>query len=346
MKNIIVWYLSIFAFSLSIFSCGPVPGSRIGGGSANGSVSWRQSDGSRALIQYPENRSIVNSIERSVGLSAVEQWYDTYYAGLGSKVNFTDIGTQLTPSKFLVPVLNITLANSGNSIPLHPGAPSSDPGVYDIFHADFTDTQSSTPETEVISGIYDIFYLHIGDFNNTLGVGEGASSYFVPQIHNIIVEIPGYTDTDFPNAGQEVLANGATVFSRYYLGNNKFRFTFYFLSPDRPNSANCLVTFCFGNFDSTEMIVPGYDGIPSIINTSDYTNNYQFGSSGNYPLLLVPFEGVLVSAGTDDIKFNVGIDLDGIIEVYDSNTPAIKSDDKVVLTNRFWERISLAVEQN
>jgi hypothetical protein len=44
-----------------------------------------------------------------------------------------------------------------------------------------------------------------------------------------------------------------------------------------------------------------------------------------------------ISDSAGAVEFEVSWDLDGIIEIYDSGTPDVYSDDKVLLCNRWWE---------
>jgi hypothetical protein len=58
---------------------------------------------------------------------------------------------------------------------------------------------------------------------------------------------------------------------------------------------------------------------------------------------LSPFEIIdLTQASALDIT--VYLDIEGMIEVYDSGTPVDKSDDVVVFASNFWERFSLDFE--
>ena len=73
----------------------------------------------------------------------------------------------------------------------------------------------------------------------------------------------------------------------------------------------------------------------------DSTGHFSKGLGGS---VIVPWEGFAVSR--NEVQVEVYLDLNGIVEIYDNNTPGDLSDDHVVLSNRYWERFSINVVQN
>jgi hypothetical protein len=145
-----------------------------------------------------------------------------------------------------------------------------------------------------------------------------------------------------------VTQSGEELYERKYLGGNQFMLTygelqadlssFYSTPPGFEMFAEYIIVTA--NVGGVALVVP--DGFTH--STSDYTLNESYGSDTDRPFVLVPWDGVYVDPTKNKATLTVTLDIDGIVEVYDNGTPADKSDDRVVLANRFWERFGVSVD--
>jgi hypothetical protein len=103
-------------------------------------------------------------------------------------------------------------------------------------------------------------------------------------------------------------------------------------------------TFVFNsNATSIEAGLPGHPAFGNTINIEDFVESVNLGGTSHAGLIKAPMEKIIISDNATLATFVFGMDMDGIIEVYDNNTPLNKTDDVVVLANGWWNRMSVSV---
>ncbi len=214
------------------------------------------------------------------------------------------------------------------------------PSVEDVM-ADFTSSVLVGQNFRVSPGEYHIFSIGIFPEN---GSPAGFGDDTIVE-HDIVVTIPGYTDAEFPNIEQIQPGNtGDPVYSRFYLGQNKFRFTFKQLANDMVRHVFTLSQYVSEAFTA----LSEHDGIPHPYNTEDILGQHFASSSeyytGNESLVHCAF-GPLPSTMTvlegQTLSIMCSLDLENMINVYNSGTPE-KTDDIVQFAPEFWTRFSFS----
>ena len=349
--------ISILISIILIFfiTCGPVPFHRTGGPIVDVNVAW-QSSQTRSItstdftLSSEENEKVFEAKAYTEALQLIND----HYATLGTKI------ATLTPSKFEIVVSRITLVSSDDdeTITLL-GYGSGGAGdeaflntTIESFYADFTNPLSMTPKVMIEQYIYDSLILMIEYTNREYyeydpdDPGAPAEPTGISLEHEIIVEIPGYTDDDLPNID---CSDEAGTFERFYLGNDEFRFTFGELLPICWASNKAINWFVFStSYNQNELILQGYDGVPDSVRIANYSTNPSIHSSyTDFPGILLPYSGIDLR-GLTSATFQIYLDITDIIEVYDpdGNSPGTKSDDIVVFANGFWNRFEISVKKN
>ena len=75
----------------------------------------------------------------------------------------------------------------------------------------------------------------------------------------------------------------------------------------------------------------------------DSIYNNSMGNSRRSGILRIPFEPVMLTEEMKHVTILFGMDVNNIVEVYDNNTPAEKTDDIVVLANDWWNRFHFTI---
>lgn len=265
-----------------------------------------------------------------------------YYETLGDEISLPSI----TPESFILSIgRGFVIGNENTSMHIGPEW-NSDQKVEEqenSMHVDFCNPDKTLSASDITADTYDTFSFGFASFPRDLN----TNLYEYPRL---IVQIPGYTDSEWPDLTIEKSVAGEIVgetYLRKYLGDNKFQLSLSMVYPHTLDSSfnragNELETFIFSSFyDEPGVVLPGIDEFPESINTLDYANNPS-GSTGNMGLLVMPFDPIEINDNTELVVY---IDLDGIIKVYDNFTPENKSDDLLILENGFWNRFTFEVNE-
>ena len=338
--------LSISSVSIFTTTCGPVPFHRTGEGQVDANVAYGSSETRSLIMNNAEVYS--DNVEKIMEIKAFPeaiQLVDNYYASIGTKK------ATLTPRKFKVIIHDIVLFGSDANLAIvitginkNTWNNSAPEAKEEEKYADFTNPLFATPTIPVVQENYDSFMITVYPGNTGHFVNNGQT--MVSLMHQeIIVEIPGYTDTELPDIVEQADTGFGTGYDRYYLGGNEFRFTFGKLIPDCLQIGSSLYSLIFNSTQGqTEIIVPGYDSMPDDINAINYTSNPGAENYGNVsvdsPIILMPFSAINLF-NKESITFTIFLDIDNIIEVYEGPTGA-NTDDIVVLANQYWTRFSFS----
>jgi len=308
--------LLVILLGTVLTSCGPLPFTRIYGGTSEANVRWT-SGGANSSVASPSASSTPlesTATQNSVTPRASQPEYDAYYATLGDKKH------TYTPERFKL--WSWTLVSNP------------------VEHVELTDywdecnyAQLTQTDPEIIyPGFYDVLFILVA---NADGVHEHNGRSFVPR-NSVVVSMPEY--------GGGVLADEAHYdginMNVEYLGDDKYHFSWIELMPQPPGLRD-IHYIIFGPFESQRLFVS------DSYNTGVLTGNYDYGGSDtNQYSILVPWEGVTV--GSQSVTFRVALDLTNIIEVYEGPTGdhSDDSDDIVILANRFWDRFTLEAVEN
>ncbi len=340
-KRAIKIYLIIVTLtSLIVLSCNnpaipqkdPNPSSNPVVAKINAKVSWSGDSVSKAptFIRPISNRGVSRSSET---LTALE----SNYANLGS------LRKSLTPTVFKLPIQALEVATADSyllPVPFHTFDEATSTWICQ--YADFTTPLAATPEGQILAGKYLTFFMFF--FTNPGSMLMGSNNrylYFTPAIE---VDLGNEYAGVFPNVRAwpvEIDANNpgypSEPLSRADLGGGQYRYT---LHPLLPKNIEMVL---FGGTDY-DAIVNGLEGSYEG-NLLGYKETPGMESTWVNGLVRIPWKGFTISADAATVEFVVSWDLADIIEVYDASTPDDLSDDKVVLANRWWERISLKVLQ-
>lgn len=263
------------------------------------------------------------------------------YSGFGSKIG------SYTPTEFSLFIQEIVLYKFNDfelCIELDEPLTSESVNNPERHQANFIDDITLTPKNPILSGDYDgMLFFFFSNRAQRLGtnfgdvVNESIVTVTIPGYENVWADQQNYqypSIKDFSNNSDGSLTFGLTHIqpARYIAGNNPSEFWHFEYFIYRKG------------IDSAKAILPGAVGHPDTFSTSDpeIAGLANHGTEGtNLSALLLPFNGISIPETATSVNFTVSWDLEGIIEVYDNNTPLIKSDDIVILANNFWERFSL-----
>ena len=282
-----------------------------------------------------------------------------FYASIGDRVG------SYTPTKFRMFIVEIGLYNpapDGEGVELDAPLAADSATNSDKHYADFVEEVIIRGGEPVPPGSYNRMWFMFSAYR-----GEMTSNTFdgaLPMVPEIEVEIPGYGQVDRDGDGgadgpvwRNLPSRDGKGMSREYLGNDTFLFVPRRLQPGTYNwkyddggdekTIDPIEHFAyFADANSYRGIFPDIDGVPDSWSTAEpeslgtpHMNAEGFGSA-----IVVPSGPVEVPADATEVLVRVEWDLDGIIEVYDRETPDDKTDDVVVFANNFWERLNLTVE--
>ena len=260
-----------------------------------------------------------------------------------------------TPEKFTVPFDGLSLFAADSQAALGPTNIVDDAGMItapteEDAYADFTAPVISSQSFVIDPGTYFMVELSFMPANGLAWGGSIEGVDFV-LLNQIEVVLPGYTDTELPNIvdNMDGSLTGEAAYSRYYLGDNKFRFSWEELTGqfDSYNIHN--IAFCPA-VTAPLVAIEGYDGLSSTPGFShseivgndyttsweDFTTNKTMGATayGNLPAEITIAEG-------DTVAVSCTLDIENIVNVYDNSLIGDKSDDIVRFVPDFWERFTV-----
>lgn len=329
---------SIFRLLLALAFIVAVIGCKMNGadGSAISRIAWSSSPGSRSTL--------VSSPRATTGDSFITEHYATY----GTRV------AALTPTKFKLPLQAVELANADeyfNPIPFHQF--DEDSQTWIMQYGDFSDTISVSPDGEVPHGTYSDFTIFFFSSPSEMGMSSTPGIY-ADSAPEVVLDLPpGYEEFVSEDevyisqyTGTEVTTSGKTFYHSRIIDADRgiFQFSLDRLFPRNADGEIPMEVFCFTG-DEYKVYAPGIDGVPETYDILDYKDTPGMGINGNNIFTKVPWNGVTISEDAYLVEFTFAWDLDGIIELYDNATPDNKSDDILVLADKFWERLSLSVVQ-
>lgn len=339
--------VAVVAFVIILPACGPsVLGGASGPSSSRVSFDNRPVDSSRNMTL--SRASTPSQIDESL------QVITDLYSELGNKVG------SYTPSEFKLYIWDIVLYQQ--NVPaayIYLDYPLSyETAEKPSFHqANFLSDIDIVAPSDMLPGHYDGLWFSIrgerkGYSNGT--ISDGPSVKFLNE-STITVNVPGYENiwsgTTIDLSGVELgihdtLVNnddGSITFGLDQLQPSYISGNYEDISLDfHPKIENI---FYMENIDY-HAVLPGEPGNPEYLDSKihakyvGYSGNAVFTSDGD-GAIFIPFNGVTIPESSYDITFSIVWDLEGIIEVYDNSTPTNKTDDIMVLADRFWERISL-----
>jgi hypothetical protein len=343
---------------LVLASCGEVPFYRTA--APTGAITWSIDAAERAAARGLDVRSA--SPARMVTDPSMDVYSD-YYANYGSLV-----GTY-TPTVMRIPIGlgEIILADYNGRLDglldreVFIKAPSaSEVDDPEQFMADFVDPIEASG-VSLPAATYTLLELHFEDGHSVFYRQDGETEIYHHFVKNTVrVELPGYggqltdeesTSLNFgtSNWGPEDEENrdaydakvdeltafpADTYFERKNTSGDVFEFTLRRLMPiEDPDPAE---------FETTERLPSGWYVFTSEVSAAQFgptPNPYSTGSDQ----LLLPMEAITVSGLNVSATIVVSLDVEDIIEVYDNSTPGDKTDDVVVLADKYWERFSVSV---
>lgn len=178
---------------------------------------------------------------RNLASSQIFPMFDQYYAMIGSPINFGQAGTTtgLTPSVFKLALSWVTLMNSQTTyhVWIEPDTKPTD--IDATFYADFTTGLSATTPVSIIKQAYTTLAVNFITRYSHRYYTSSKGDYDLFLHPKIVVKIPGYTQTDWPDVllesqGGSVLdENKVLVYERRCLDETEgiFEFSFDFLQP-------------------------------------------------------------------------------------------------------------------
>jgi len=123
-----------------------------------------------------------------------------------------------------------------------------------------------------------------------------------------------------------------TYFERTNDGDT-FQFTFQELLPRDMNGFNWA--------DEEGIFRPGWTVFTSLVDQVQFSDGTGI-SSGNNDLL-IPIDPIDIDWSRRKITLIVSLDTEGLIELYDHGTPGDKTDDIVVIADKYWERFAFDI---
>jgi hypothetical protein len=328
--------LLMMAVILSV-SCGPVPFGRLGTASAE--FAWVDSADkvSRSISDYRSTKAetpirAMDLPAPDISLAPFTEFYD----------KIGDCVASYTPSIFKLWINEIMLYTDSLEIELDYPISQTDPNdtIKAQCYADFTSNYVLSPLVPIPAGTFydNLFYF----FAASDGTGTSTTGGDFIIDNTIEVEMPEYAGVLSARVGVNVEAeNGST-----------FNFELYHLQPSGyPAIINTylpgqvmpyVAMFVYRKNTAYRAILPGISGHPEMWDFHDPDGvGLPFSkSNGSMAAIFLPFEGIYIPENAKSIRFNVVWDLNGIIEVYDNNTPE-KDDDVIVLARDFWNRFSI-----
>lgn len=265
---------------------------------------------------------------------------DTFYINLGHKIEFDGRDT-LSPSSFVLSMSPPTIHRfvDGEEDHIQFGeilsVDMTEAEIEDFLHVDYVQDYPYEISTEAPVDIYDTIYMTFSTDHSRLGmVIEDSLPYYIWEHPHVIIEVPGYTDSDWPNI-ESTSKSGA--FDRKFLGGNQFEIVLGELLPDFNDLNPGNILFYSGN-DLPSLIIPGINA-PSPVDLSSYAHVWP--TEVTFPVIFLPMPVIQVEDYTE-ISFN--IDTENIISVYDMGTPDDKTDDRAMLINGYWNRFQISTQ--
>ena len=273
---------------------------------------------------------------------------DDAYSLLGGQVEFSGSVT-LTPSSFILPFTEASIGceihTIGLSVPWY-NLPVSERN--EATNIDFCNPISWEIDGEIWPEVYNTIYMRISSTQRPLYTYDGETNGVIWETPVLEVTVPGYSDADWPDQEND------GIFLRKYLGNNKFRFDLSLVLPTIKDqygkTAFPIENYIFcSDYSNPGIVLPGLDGFPEFINPLYYgylglpDQGADVGTEGgtNSSLVLFPFENVELSEDTTLVFY---VETEGIVTVYDNNTPAYKPDDKLMLVRDFYNHFGVRTE--
>ena len=267
--------------------------------------------------------------------------FDAAYTALGGQVDFSG-SVYLTPTSFVLPFTQAVLGNGTNEITLSVPVENYPESEWnEVTNVDFC--QPSSYEIHgLFPGVYDSIYMRITSTQRELGWNG------VPILETPILEVtvPGYTDADWPDKIEGIIGNEKVL--RKYLGDNKFMFDLSEVIPMMEdgdlNQAKPIEHYIFcSDYSSAGVVLPGLEGYPALINTTDFSSIVNTGSQQtNMSMLLLPFEKIELSDNNiTNLVFYV--DTADLLTVYDRGTSQ-KGDDQLMMVKDYYNHFGVTTE--
>jgi len=320
---------------ISIYSCDPSLFEK----NITAKITWSGSTTSAA--------SSVSRSERSV---TPPSFISSYYSKYGNLLH------TITPTTFKLALQAVELANTAeyfNPVPFHQFDEINQTWI--MQYGDFTTPLAATPEGTVKPGFYSDFMIFFFSRPGIMGMSS-TPGIFAESSPVVIVDLPsGYEDfitEDVPykyDGTNSVTPSGNTYYLKKKIdsANGIFQFSLDQLFPTDNDDPGNAITMEIFNFTGSEykVFAPGVDGVPEYYDILEYKDTPGMGIGGNNIFTKIPWEGITIKENAASVVFTLTWNLDGILELYDNNTADILSDDILVLTDRFWERLSFSANQ-
>lgn len=335
--------ICLLGFLLALASCGPVPFERLG--LAPTKFTWKDDSGARSAVSAA--RSASRSAAGTVVTDPSLDWTLNLYTTFGNKVG------AYTPSKFRL-WLDDAIVQANDDVrpgstwiqltnPASPREPADfTNGYMDRFYADFAGGSldmvppGGLPRGHRYSTVGVNFGLDQGGVLMTV-IRPGKTFEGTYQVRSeLVVDLPGYEGV-FP-ASQGLTSSQLVA---EHSSGSTYAIIPSALLPGRYDPAHPSGSQYFEKGIGTLGFFLVFTGNRYAVLYGASPFSFISAAIGDLQLPMAPFE---VPSDAAEVHFRLNWDLTNIVEVYDNNTPADKSDDIVVLAPRFWERITLVPE--
>ena len=349
-----VYALNVFVVIFLLFTTSCEMESGGSGSGVTPGISFEDSSGSSSKNMTPKEITLTPS-------ESLQPLIDFYNNSDNDDEDIGSLVDSYTPSKFELFIQEIVLYNDSEAYELD--IPLSEESAEDHSRhiADFINDVVIQPEVPIAPGTYTGLFFFFFTSNGALSVGGTIEdpAYVINYTPSVVVELPGYGNVNNGNFSDEPSSNDPSIYDRQNISEDKYHFAPSLLLPnayqdllnhtlgtDGVSYNGDISMFAYRHNDTYRAILPDIEGHPEIWSTADEDtiglSNH--GSTGNSGAVIMPGPKIDIPSDAKGITFKVSWDLEGIIEVYDANTPDIKSDDIVVLADKFWERFSLIPE--
>jgi len=285
------------------------------------------------------NEVIMDYASDSVSRSLFPSTGDVYDISV-----FGNLITEITSAKFKIPVVSIHLFNDSAGSYSDPVmqihyAPAYLAPPDERFYADFLNALPITYTPEVVQGVFNSCAIMIPFSPGLVTYGrEGAEQFSWHPVAEIEFQLPFDYDL-VPLELLESWVESPDNQNMTYLRKTGHVIFANGLSPLYGNAYGYPPPQLFIFDSSSDPSV--YNQEMASINPSEIFNSYCLPSNTNGPILRLPFSSITIPEEFDSLSLSFTFDLNGILQLYDNNTPENLADDIIVLAPRIWERISL-----
>ena len=285
-------------------------------------------------------RTSLPSHSYTTGDSFITHYYSTY----GTK------RATITPTKFKLPLQAVEISyldEQGGEVfkPIKFHEFNGTTQIWDARYGDFTGAVTS-PSTEIIAHTYTDFMLFYFSTPTEMGMSSTPNINCEMQ-PEIVFDLPSEYNgvsifSDIPYVSTYSLTTTTPQGNNFFkvkvldLANGIIQTDLRTLMPER------LDIFWFSG-DEYKVYLDS--DVPVGGNITDVKTTPGMKIRTGSAMSKIPWSGIKISDFAVSVQFVLSWDLTDIIEIYDNGTPLNYADDKVVLADKFWERVNLSAIQ-